>query len=192
MPRRRTATRWGERSEGREKAVHPMDFVVDPTDALKCGLAAQVLRSHGELRLQVTGTSMIPAVWPGDVLLVRREGEPQARAGDVILFGRDGRLFAHRVVRLVEGPGGPLWITRGDRHPHDDPPVSGEELLGRVTAVLRGDALVDPRLTPGLRIAAFFLRRSWAATRLAAGLRQRWRGDSPQGKLGTVPPSRRS
>jgi signal peptidase len=169
-----------------------MDSVVNPTDGLKCGLAAELLRSRGELRLQVTGTSMIPAVWPGDVLLVRREGATEARAGDVILFGRDGRLFAHRVVRRAEGPGGPIWITRGDRHRHDDPPVSGEELLGRVTAILRADALADPRLTPGLRIAAFFLRRSWAATRLVAGLRHRWRGDSPQRKLGTVPPFRRS
>jgi len=153
-----------------------MGSAVNPTDALKCGLAAEVLRSLGELRLQVTGTSMIPAFWPGDVLLVRREGATEVRAGDVILFGRDERLFAHRVVRRAEGPGGPLWITRGDRNSHDDPPVSGEELLGRVTAVLRGDALVDPRPTLGLRMAAFFLRRSWAATRLVVGLRRRWQG----------------
>jgi hypothetical protein len=53
MRRRRTATRWGERSEGRGEAVHPMDFVVNPTAAPKCGLAAEVLRSRGELRPQV-------------------------------------------------------------------------------------------------------------------------------------------
>ena len=62
-----------------------------------------------------------------------------------MLFSREGRLFAHRVVRKVRSRGECCWITRGDSLPQDDPPVSREELLGRVTAVLRGGASIDPR-----------------------------------------------
>jgi len=45
-----------------------------------------------------TGASMLPAVWPGDVLSVCRGSSTQALPGDIILFARQGRLFAHRVV----------------------------------------------------------------------------------------------
>ena len=62
-----------------------------------------------------------------------------------MLFSREGRLFAHRVVRKVRSRGECYWITRGDSLAQDDPPVSGEELLGRVTAVVRGRRRIDPR-----------------------------------------------
>jgi len=46
-------------------------------ETLGCELAAEVLRSSGRLRLRATGTSMLPAVWPGDVLSVCREVPPR-------------------------------------------------------------------------------------------------------------------
>jgi hypothetical protein len=144
--------------------VEESEPVLSPSEALKIGLGAEVLRSVGELRLRVTGTSMIPAIWPGDVLLIRRDGAAEAGLGVVILFGREGRLCAHRVVRRMEGADGPLWIARGDRLTHDDPPVSVDELLGRVEGV--------PRQTAAQRVVEFVLRRSWIATMLALRLRR--------------------
>ena len=137
---------------------------LSPSDGLKIELAAEVLRSAGELRLRVTGTSMLPAIWPEEVLLIRRDGALQAGPGDVILFERDGQLCAHRVVRRMEGADGPVWITRGDRHMHDDQPVSGDVLLGRVEGM--------PRQTAAQRAAAFVMARSWLVTRLALRLRR--------------------
>jgi len=52
-----------------------------------------------------------------------------------VLYSRDGRLFAHRVVACLDSPGQPLLITRGDRLNHDDPAVCSAELLGRVTFI---------------------------------------------------------
>src|SRR2546425_8571851 len=100
-------------------------------EEVKCQLAADVLRSHGGVRLRVTGTSMLPSVRPGDLLCVRHPDAVEAEAGDIVLFSREGRLFAHRVVRKVRSRGECYWITRGDSLPQDDPPVSREELLGR-------------------------------------------------------------
>jgi hypothetical protein len=79
-------------------------------DALGCELATETLRSFGQLRLRVNGASMLPAVWPGDILTVIRDTAAQALPGDIVLFGREGRLVAHRVVEVrkpqseVRGP----------------------------------------------------------------------------------------
>ena len=67
-------------------------------ETVGCELAAQMLRSFGKLRLRATGSSMLPAVWPGDVLSVCSHAAAEALPGDIVLFGREGRLFAHRVV----------------------------------------------------------------------------------------------
>jgi len=115
-----------------------MDPAVQVGEALKCQLAEEVLCLAGELRLRVTGTSMMPSVWPGDILHIRRQDATAALPGDIVLVHRQGRLCAHRVVKKISKEGEPYWITRGDSLPDDDPPVSRRELLGRVTCILRG------------------------------------------------------
>ena len=69
-------------------------------DRLGCEMAAEVLRSSGNLCLRVSGLSMLPAVWPGDILNVSRLDANLALPGDIVLYGREGRLVAHRVVEV--------------------------------------------------------------------------------------------
>jgi hypothetical protein len=135
-------------------------------ETLGCELAAEVLRSSGRLRLRVSGASMLPAVWPGDVLSVCRRSATQALLGDIILFVRQGRLIAHRVVERTIHQGAPYWITRGDALDHHDPQVSSRELLGRITFIQRGHRRIVPRLTFWGRIASWILRRSEFCTRV--------------------------
>src|SRR5271169_5683553 len=106
-------------------------------ETLGCELAAEVLRTSGRLRLRATGASMLPAVWPGDILSVQRHEAVNALPGDIVLFGREGRLVAHRVVERSICRDGIQWVTRGDSVDGNDPPVSSHELLGRVTAIER-------------------------------------------------------
>ena len=140
-------------------------------ERLGCELAAEVLRSSGKLRLRATGASMLPAVWPGDVLSVCRGSATQALPGDIILFARQGRLFAHRVVERTIRQGAPCWITRGDRLEHHDPQVSSHELLGRITSIQRGHRRIVPRLTFWGRMASCILRRSEFCTRVVLRVR---------------------
>ncbi len=106
-------------------------------DAVKSELLREVLRAFDEARLRVSGSSMLPSVRPGDVLVIRREIPPQILPGEVVVFARGERLFAHRVVRKSCMAGQPLLITRGDALPHEDAPLSSGELLGRVVRVER-------------------------------------------------------
>ncbi|HTZ99443.1 MAG TPA: S24/S26 family peptidase [Candidatus Aquilonibacter sp.] len=107
--------------------------------AIEISLAEEVLRSYGKLRILARGSSMIPTIFPGDVLLVEHSLCQRLRPGDVVLAQRDGRFFAHRVVRLTALGGSPRVITCGDALSEEDPAFFHGEILGRVTSMVRGD-----------------------------------------------------
>lgn len=143
-----------------------MSPAITTRETLGCELAAEVLRSFGRLRLRTTGASMLPAVWPGDVLSVRSHGAMEALPGDIVLFARGGRLVAHRVVERALCDDKIQWVTRGDSVAGNDAPVSSDELLGRVTAIERGSRRLTPRQSLACRLISWLLCQSDFCTRL--------------------------
>jgi hypothetical protein len=108
---------------------------------------------------------MLPAIWPGDVVQIRSDLRNSRSVGDVVLFTRYRRLFAHRVV----GCGAGWLVTRGDAVSDCDPPIADSEVLGVVTGIIRGrdfdandGAAFQPLEAPSLgqRMVAFAIRRS--------------------------------
>lgn len=139
-------------------------------DTAGCDLAVEVLRTYGSLRLGVTGWSMFPAVWPGDTIYIEATNISDVSEGDVVLFGREQRLFAHRVLRdVISGTG---LLTRGDAMRVPDPPVSERELLGKVTAIERNGKCIDVRKRPRLveRAVSALIQRSEVASRVVVGV----------------------
>ncbi len=102
----------------------------------KCMLAAEVLRSSGHFKLRATGTSMLPTLCPGDVLTIESSTFAQVKNGDIVLFSRGGRLFAHRLLETGKKQSG-ILLARGDCMPCADAPVRPTELLGTVTKIER-------------------------------------------------------
>lgn len=140
-------------------------------DLLGCELAAEVIRSWGKLSLRVTGASMLPAIWPGDVLSVCSYNATEALPGDIVLFAREGKLVAHRVVKRIVHQDKIQWVTRGDSVGGNDAPVSSHELLGRVTAIERGTCRFTPQRSVACRLTSRILSRSALATRALLKLR---------------------
>jgi signal peptidase I len=139
--------------------------------ALKCELAAQVLRSFGMLRLEVTGLSMLPSVWPGDTLFIQRCDMRDIAAGDMVLFARRGKLVAHRVICKTAVGDQPCAITQGDGLLSPDEPVSPTALLGSVRHILRAGEYVETDGDWGFcaRAATKLIRRfAWVARFLAS------------------------
>jgi signal peptidase I len=126
-------------SEAGEAIAFLMQTTVQVHEYHKIDMAASVLRAGKRIRLRVFGTSMLPSLWPGDILTV--EPGEELVPGDIVLFLRDGRFCAHRL--LVQS--GRYWVTRGDAMRQDDPPVEAGELLGRVGCISRGNRSVVPR-----------------------------------------------
>jgi hypothetical protein len=136
------------------------------TESRKIELAAALVRSVGRLRLAVVGSSMLPAIRPRDLLLIRRCALEAARVGDVVLFARADRLFAHRVISNH----GAL-VTRGDAVRAPDGPIDSSEFLGRVERVVRRGRAFRP-LAPRFagRVAAGLFRHSARAGRMLTRL----------------------
>lgn len=157
-----------------EEFLRTRDPGLDPFESSGIELAADVVRTFGNLRLRVNGSSMLPAIWPGDVLLIRHCGFEEAAVGEIVLFTRHRRLFAHRVIAR-SGAG---LVTQGDGISEPDPSVSASELLGMVSQVLRRGKPIRTRsaLTPCGRMTAALVRRFAAVGRLLTrlqGLRHR-------------------
>jgi len=144
-----------------------MDSLHDQRTAMKCALVAEALRRFGEIRLRVTGISMLPSLWPGDILLVRRCRPAELQPGHIVQYVRDGLLIAHRLDAVC----GSHWLARGDRNAYGDPPIFEEQVLGRVVSVERHGHPIDPSLNPVMRLAAWFLRRSDLLARILLRLR---------------------
>lgn len=140
--------------------------------SLKCEIAAETLRSFGSLRLQVTGHSMLPFIWPGDTLVIKQCGFADIATGDIVLYCRQDRLFAHRVLRII-GATEKQLINQGDALPNQDAPVSSAELLGRVSQIVRSGRCIHLPARPTLpaRFVARVLRRSASLSRLLVHLR---------------------
>jgi len=133
-------------------------------EAGRNALAATLLRQNGRLRLPVSGSSMLPAIRPRDILLVRACAADAPRVGEIVVYTRDGRIFAHRLVARR----GATMIAQGDTLSAADAPVQAGELLGRVVKVVRRGRAFRPRVDRGgaTRLAAAIFARCARAARL--------------------------
>jgi signal peptidase I len=142
-----------------------------PQRLLGCELIADLASNFGQVRLKVTGASMIPAIWPGDVITVRHSGIADLKSGQIILLTREGNLVAHRVACVCDD----FLITRGDSLQDDDPPITESDLVGEVVCVIRNGSRVHLKHSSWQRVGSFILRRSDFCLRMALRLGRRLR-----------------
>jgi Peptidase S24-like len=131
----------------------------DIIQAAQLSLVAEILAAGGTVRLRALGTSMLPSVWPGDILSIEGAGGREPIPGDIVLVARNQRPFIHRLKATCNRGDGPQWITRGDAVPGSDPPAAASELLGRVALIERNRRTIVPRrrLSTTVRSLAWML-----------------------------------
>jgi len=124
-------------------------------------LAAEVLASGATVQVRALGSSMLPAVWPGDVLTIEGSSAIAPVPGDIVLALRNQQPCIHRVKEVLNCDGRILWVTRGDAVPQSDPPVEASDLLGKVSCIHRNRRRIVPRRKPlpGSRLFAWMLCR---------------------------------
>jgi hypothetical protein len=100
-------------------------------------LAEEMLRGAGTLRFEARGESMLPAIFPGEELILHRVRLRDVAVGDVVLFAQKGKWHLERVQEVLPGVAQPYLRTSLDIGSSRKEPVFGEELLGRVVFVIR-------------------------------------------------------
>lgn len=99
-----------------------MAAVPDTLNDFKRGMAEEFLRKTGFLHLQVLGQSMLPGIWPGDVLTIETKIANEMEIGDIGLFRRNARFFVHRIKNKLIMDGSLHLLARGDSAGKNDPP----------------------------------------------------------------------
>lgn len=130
-------------------------------------LAVDALRGSGHLRLLVNGESMLPTLWPGDIVEIESCRAGEVGRGEIVLAWRDERFFLHRFLNERESG----FITRGDSMAGPDPEFAASALLGRLQSVNRNGRQVALRPRPWTRMIGLLFCYSSLARRGALTVR---------------------
>ncbi len=164
--------------------------ITEARDAHKLELAAEVLTSGHTLRLQAFGTSMLPSIWPGDILSVEPKSQQEFVAGDIVLVARRNRFFIHRLIEKHDS----RCITRGDSLPHNDDPADACDVLGRVSLIHKKNRTIVPnqRRPRFNRALAWMLCHSGTFRMVALRLHSSCQESSRDSSAGTLPAGARA
>jgi hypothetical protein len=109
----------------------PAAEILDPE---RLRAVAEIWRRQKQvIETSFRGTSMLPAIAPGE--LVRVECGASFEVGDVVLYASGPEVVLHRLTAMESGR---VW-TRGDANRIPDPPISALSLIGRAVSVSRRD-----------------------------------------------------
>ncbi len=134
-----------------------MPNLTEAREGHKLELATEVLAAGGTIRLQALGTSMLPSIWPGDVLSIEHKSGQEIVPGDIVLVARQSRFFVHRLIEKHNS----CWITRGDSLPQNDEPATEVQVLGKVSLIYKKTGVV----VPNSRVSGFGRALAWMLCR---------------------------
>lgn len=108
------------------------------------------LKAGKTVRVRVASSSMVPAIAPGDELLVSFSTPGQLEKGDIILLCCGVDWIAHRFIehRIIHGRD--HLVAAGDLTGIPDAPVPASDLVGRVVAAERDGRPLS--LSPDLKL----------------------------------------
>ncbi len=148
----------------------------------------ELLREGHQVRFKAPGDSMYPTIYDGDLITVEPIEPSDAIVGDILLYGHENGVVAHRLMDIqapIEKPSEklrdssqasllpfqssvlnsqPFFTLRGDAAINSDTPVSSEQILGKIVSIERNGRRIDPyclriKLRYKIRRFVSFLRR---------------------------------
>ena len=159
----------------------PLSSTQEVGENPKLNLAVETLGCRGTVRVKAWGTSMLPSLWPGDLLTIESIAHDAIIPGDIVLVLRDQRFFIHRLVETRRHENCISFVTKGDAMPNNDPPAAAPELLGRVAGVRRGNRSFVPsrQVSPVQSAVAWTLFRVQRFRNLIFGIKAASRKTPP-------------
>ena len=134
--------------------------------------------------IPIVGRSMYPLIREGDNVLVEC-GYSQIRRGDIIAFRSENKLIVHRVLTISEKGTGFSVTTKGDNVPHLDPVVSHREIIGKVSAIKRGEKMLSLDTFSG-RSTGWLIIKSTPVVRALCGFQRNTFTGNKRGRNKTI------
>ncbi len=102
----------------------------------------EILKDGIPIRCKVGGISMLPLLWPDDVIIIDPIDIEQIAIGDIVVFKLDNRLVAHRLISISSNNNSKFLFTKGDSNLKKDEPFSAELLIGVVRNVVKNELFI--------------------------------------------------
>src|SRR3989344_5224599 len=99
----------------------------------------KIFKNSKSFRIKSQGLSMIPVLWPGDLIYFSIKKTENLKENDLILAFKNEKLFAHRVIYRTAG----YLITKGDNNILCDGRIYPRQVIGTVTKLNRGNQHID-------------------------------------------------
>jgi len=116
------------------------------------------------LHIRALGGSMRPFIKHGTFIIVKPAQIKDVVPGEVVFYSRKNGFVAHRALEKRCANGQVVLVTKGDALLGRDPPVTDEQLMGKVTALKKTGRMV--RLdTPWNRLVGYLISRCSLLTR---------------------------
>ena len=124
---------------------------------------------------------MFPFIQSGNIIVIKPLAPVVLSLGDIIFSQRsekENAFIAHRLIKVQKGQGGVKLLTKGDDLRYYDPPVSPEQVIGRVVRVERSGKFLALTSWPwrifGFIIAWFARGRYYNQGRVVRNLGRLW------------------
>lgn len=163
-----------------------MDAIVAAESALtqqKLELCSAALRSGETIRIRAFGASMLPTIWPGDVLVIASASAEEVVCGEIVVAKREQGLVIHRLIAKTEAH----CVLRGDAMAQNDAPARTADVLGKIVEVRRGRRVIMPQqnIRPLQWALAFLLCHSWVCRTIALRAHANFAEQNPENSLAT-------
>ena len=133
-----------------------------------------------EVRLRVDGTSMLPSLKPGDVVVLKPVEPEQLQKGDLVVVRREHDLVTHRLIGQQAGQ----WLIKGDNCRYPDPPAAEMMILGKVIAIERSAEKFNLQEPYWQTVNRWLARLGWLEA-LVFRFGRQLRGSPPNRDLGS-------
>lgn len=110
------------------------------------------LQSLKRFKIPGDGKSMVPVLWPKDILYIKKLSFNKIKVDDIVLTHNEKFLFAHRVIYKNSD----FVVTKGDNNTISDGKIAAEKIIGKVEKIKRGEKILHPEFIYLLQSSIYF------------------------------------
>lgn len=90
--------------------------------------------------MRAEGGSMLPILYPKDLIFFKKTSFQQCRTNDIIIFKKQSQFLTHRVIYKSKSH----LITKGDNNQQSDGKIPPKQIIGKAYQIKRNKIIINP------------------------------------------------